>query len=231
MSDRSPLDEGATLTTAVFGVPVGGLIQVWTDKPTIWHLADAEGFAEAVGRGSLSRHRVRAGRYRELCLFDEETGTLMLQERQSVESSADGSRVGGRVFHSKPPSDVFGDPWEDLNSAIFRAAAEAFSRGELIVVEPGGWDDADGRYCLVVAVHDGGADQIILETVPTPTGSQLWPATEETTGQTISAPASEDALRGAGALAVEAISRWGVAPWDITITYVVPEEAFSDDAG
>lgn len=227
MSD-SPLGDGAQLTTAVFGVPVGGLIQVWTDKPTVWHLSDPGSFTDIVGSGLIARTQIRPGRYREECLFDEESGTVVLESRHGAAQPESESQVGGRIFTAAPPSEVFGDPWEDLNVAIFRAAAQAFARHELIVVEPGGWDDSDGRFCLIVAVHDDGADQIILETSPAPTGSELWPPTDQSDHQTISAPASEDALRGAGALAVEAISRWGVAPWDVTITYVVPSEAFGD---
>lgn len=228
MSDDAPLGDGVQLTTAVFGVPVGGIVQVWTDKPTIWHLADPGAFADIVGSGLIARTQIRPGRYREECLFDEESGTLVLQDRQSAENDDEGPQIGGRVFTSAPPSEVFGDPWEDLNVAIFRAAAQAFTRHELVVIEPGGWDDSDGRFCLIVAVHDNGADQIILETSPTPSGSELWPPTDDLDHQTVSAPASEDSLRGAGALAVDAISRWGVAPWDVTITYVVPSEAFGE---
>ena len=229
MTDDFPLKKGTTLTTAVLGVPVGGLVQVWADKPTLWRLVDIGGFSDAVGVGAVARTQISPGRYREVCLFDEATGTVVLQERHFLEAAADqGFQVGGRVFNAEPPSEVFGDPWEDLNVAIFRAAAQAFARHELIVIEPGGWDDSDGRFCLIVAVHDDGADQIILETSPAPSGSELWPPTDQTDHQTISAPASEDSLRGAGALAVEAISRWGVAPWDVTITYVVPSEAFGE---
>lgn len=226
MADDFPLDEGTTLTTAVFGVPVGGLVQVWTDKSTVWHLHDAAAFADSVGRGHLARTKIGPGRYRESCLFDEESGTLMLQERRVAERTDDGFQVGGRVFTSEPPSDVFGDPWIDLSTAVFRAAAQAFGRGELIVVEPGGWDDSDGRYCMIAAINDDGVEQIVLETAPVPSGSEVWPATAETAGQTITAPATEDSLRGAGTLAIDAVNRWGVAPWDVTITYVVPGEAF-----
>lgn len=228
MAEDFPLSEGTTLTTATFGVPVGGLVQVWTDQPTVWHLVDAAGFSDAVGVGAVARTRISPGRYREACLFDVETGTLVIQQREVAGHTDAGYQIGGRVFTSEPPSDVFGDPWEDLSAAIFRAAGQAFARGELIVVEPGGWDDSDGRYCLIGAFHDEGADQIVLETAPAPTGSEVWPASDDTTGQTISAPATDDSLRGAGTLAIDAVNRWGVAPWDVTITYVVPAEAFTE---
>lgn len=230
MSGEFPVSDGTTLTTAVFGVPVGGLVQVWTDRPTVWHLADAAAFSDAVGQGTVSRTQIRTGRYREACLFDENTGTLMLEQRGVAEQTDEGYRVGGRVFSAQAPSDVFGDPWDDLRDAIVRTAAKAFARGELIVVEPGGWDDADGRYVLIVAVNDDGVDRIVMETVPTPTGSESWPpADDDDSGQTVSAPATDEALRGAGSLAIDAINRWGVAPWDVTVTYVVPGEAFTDD--
>lgn len=230
MPDDFPLSEGTTLTTAVFGVPVGGLVQVWTDKPTVWRLVDVGGFSDAVGIGSVARTQIGPGRYREVCLFDDENGTVVLQERHFLEASDKGYQVGGRVFQAEPPSEVFGDPWEDLSAAVFHAAARAFDRGELIVVEPGGWDDSDGRYCLIGAFHDGAVDQIVLETSPVPAGSEVWPATDETAGQTISAPVSDDTLRGAGTLAIDAVHRWGLAPWDVTITYVVPPEAFTEQA-
>ncbi|MFC0316021.1 hypothetical protein ACFQNE_15070 [Gordonia phosphorivorans] len=231
MTDDFPLKKGTTLTTAVLGVPVGGLVQVWAGKPTLWRLVDIGGFSDAVGVGAVARTQISPGRYREVCLFDEATGTVVLQERHFLEAAADqGFQVGGRVFNAEPPSEVFGDPWEDLSTAVFHAAARAFERGELIVVEPGGWDDSDGRYCLIGAFHDGGIDQIVLETSPVPAGSEVWPATDEEQGQTISAPVSDDTLRGAGTLAIDAVHRWGVAPWDVTITYVVPPEAFTDHA-
>lgn len=224
-----PLNEGATLSTAVFGVPVGGLVQVWADEPTVWHLNDAAAFADTVGTGSVARTQIGPGRYREAALFDAETGTLMLQERQVSERTDESYQAGGRVFTAEPPSEVVGDPWDDLGRAVFRAAAEAFGRGELIVVEPGGWDDSDGRYCLIAGIHEDGEDRILLETKPAPTGSEVWPATDETEGQTIAAPASEESLNGASTLTVDAVSRWGVAPWDVSLTYIVPAEAFIEE--
>ncbi len=226
MSDEFPLGEGATLTTAVFGVPVGGVVQVWTDKSTIWHLHDAAGFTDAAGKGTVGRTRIAPGRYREACLFDESTGTLMLQDRHALEHSEEGFQVGGRVFTAEAPSEVFGEPWEDLANAVFRAAVAAFRRGEVIVVEPGGWETSDERYCLIAGINDDGVDRLILETVPAPTGSEVWPPSDDPKGQTISAPASDEAIEGVGTLAIDAVHRWGLAPWDVTITYVVPGEAF-----
>ncbi|WP_440714098.1 hypothetical protein [Gordonia sp. FQ] len=231
MAEDFPIDEGTTLTTAVFSVPVGGLVQVWTDKSTIWHLHDAEAFSAVVGLGGVARTRIAPGRYREACLFDEDSGTLMLQERHAAEHTADGYQVGGRVFTSEPPSEVAGSPWDDLRDAVARAAGEAFGRGELIVVEPGGWDDSDGRYCLIAAMSGEHGEQIVLETVPVPAGSTVWPATDDTEGQTVSAPITDDALRAAGTLAIDAVNRWGVAPWDVTITYIVPAETRTEPEG
>ncbi|MFT3661848.1 MAG: hypothetical protein QM809_10730 [Gordonia sp. (in: high G+C Gram-positive bacteria)] len=228
MSD-TPQTAGESLPLAVFGVPVGGLVQVWTDEPTLWQLTDADGFGELVATGSIARAEIGPGSYREIARFDAATGALTLETLTATEGAENPESVTSRVFTSQAPQEVTGDPWEDLGRTIFRATAAAFSRGELIVVEPGGRESMGDRYCLIAGIHEDGTDRILLETKPAPTGSEVWPPSDDPEGQTIAAPASEEALNGAVSLALDAINRWEIAPWDVALTYVVPAEAFREE--
>ena len=201
---------GMTSTTAVIGVPVAGVVQLWTDEPSIWQVADFDAFTAIVGTGRLARTEVAPRRFRETGMLDETTGTLTVDD--------------GTVFALTPAEAFDGDFWDSLNGTVTRVAAEAFGRAEAVVTERGGWTASDTEYCLAGALMSEGEPIVLIETAPTPTDDDFWPPSDDPIGQTVTAPLSEESLPGVGVLTMAAVNGWGVAPWDVVITYVVPDQ-------
>lgn len=197
-----------TSTTAVIGLPVAGVVQLWTDEPSIWRVAEFDALAELVGTGQIERTEVAPRRFREVGVLDDAAGTLT---------------VDGTVFALEPADAFDGDFWDALNRTVTATAADAFGRGEMIVIERGGWTASDSEYCLAAALVNDGRPIVLIETAPAPSDDDYWPPSDDATGQTVTAPLSEESLPGIGALTMSAVNGWGVAPWDVVATYVVPD--------
>ncbi|MEP9395383.1 hypothetical protein ABLE94_24440 [Gordonia sp. VNK1] len=218
------LTEGAILSTVVLGAPVGGVLQVWGDEPSLWSVCDLDQLAAMVGVGRIARTRIEQGRYREAGFIDDDGTALLLQARVPLETSDEGHRGAATYFALTPATEVFGNPWAELADLISRGAIGAIQRGEILVVEQGGWE-SQPRYCLLAAMGANERIEMVIETAPAPGTSRMWPPAVSGSGQTIRAPFSDDTVGVSGRLAVEAISEWGCAPWDLTFTYVVPSES------
>ncbi|MDR2280193.1 MAG: hypothetical protein LBE07_04955 [Gordonia sp. (in: high G+C Gram-positive bacteria)] len=201
-------------TSAVIGVPVAGVVQLWTDAPSIWQVDDFDGFASLVGTGQIARTEIAPRRFREVGLLDEEAGTLT---------------VGDATFTLTPAEAFDGDFWDSLNASVTRIAADAFGRAEIVVTERGGWETSDAEYCLAGALINDGQPIVLIETAPTPTDNDFWPPSDDPVGQTVTAPLSDESLPGVGVLTMAAVNSWGVAPWDVAVTYLVPDRDTADE--
>ncbi len=206
---------GAAMSSvpAVIGLPVAGVVQLWTDEPSIWRVDDFEQFSALVGTGQLERTEVAPRRFRETGLLDETAGTLTLD---------------GTVFALRPADEFDGDFWDSLNAAVTAIATDAFGRGEIVVTERGGWESSDDEYCLAGALMNDGEPVVLIETAPVPTENAFWPPSDDPVGQTVTAPLSDETLPGIGVLTMAAVNGWGVAPWDVAITYIVPDRGADD---
>ncbi|MFM9376557.1 hypothetical protein [Gordonia sp. VNK21] len=223
-SNRSPIE----LLLAVLGIPAGGVVQVWMDDHNagLYRIPDDDHFAAVIGTGTLTRALMAPGRCREICQLQPSIGLLVLQEDRRANRRTDsGYPAGYGSYQVSPATEVIGDPWKDLSEFIARILEPAFTRGELIAVEPGGWHhDRSAPFVLIGATMIDGQTRLVIETQPPVTDSDIWPPSDDPEGPSIAAPLHDGTLRSCGAFAVDAVMRWGVEPWDVTVTYLDPEE-------
>ncbi|MFD4181039.1 hypothetical protein [Rhodococcus sp. NPDC058514] len=212
------LEVGATLTTAMISPVAGGLVRTWTDTDSaLWSVDDPDGLSELLGRGLIARTSMPDERFREAVLLDAEAGTLLVQGRfpESAEN------IPARVFRLGEPVRPERNPWTDLDHFLAAAAVSAVERGEFWVAELGGWDAPHEPYCFFGVIDDEGERVSVIETAPVPRDTGVWPEVPEDgrPGTSVSSPASEDTIAAAGIFAVTAVESWGIAPWDVALTY------------
>lgn len=156
-------------------------------------------------------------RFREAVLLDAEAGTLLVQGRfpESAEN------IPARVFQLGEPAAPENNPWTDLDEFLSTAAVSAVERGEYWVVELGGWDAPDEPYCFFGVVDDEGERVSVIEAAPVPRGTGVWPEVPDDgrPGTSVSSPVTEDTVEAAGIFATTAVEAWGVAPWDVAVTF------------
>ncbi|MFC9787426.1 hypothetical protein [Rhodococcus sp. NPDC127528] len=208
---------GATLTTAMISPVAGGLVRTWTETDSaLWAVDDPAGLTGLLGRGLVARTAVPDNRFREAVLLDAAAGTLVVQNR-----FADGREVEARAFRLGEPVRPANNPWTDLDDFLSAAAVSAAERGEYCVVELGGWDAPAEPYCFFGVVDDGGERVSVIEAAPVPRGTGVWPEVPDDgrPGTSVSSPASAETVAAAGIFATTAVEAWGVAPWDVALTF------------
>jgi hypothetical protein len=160
---------------------------------------------ESLARGRAPRTSLEPGRAREFGRLDR-AGVLV---------------VGNRPFAVELGSDP------DVSEALWSAAAEVFrdaagdaiARGELLVIEPGGWEPASEKYA-VCGARKTPTDEwsLYVEASPAPRGPS-WPEPAEgASGWGVTAPAEPEALAAVGDLLAEAVSTWARSPLDVVLT-------------
>jgi hypothetical protein len=217
----SAIEPGETLETAMLSPCVGGLVRTWTDHGSrLWGVADPSTLASSMGRGVIARTLREEGRFREVALLHERTGTLLLQSRWPTQTSEGAIESMVPVVQLTAPMPAATSPWADLQAVLGQAVRHTLEIDGLLVVEQGGWDAPIEPYCLFLVVHDHG-DVSIVECAPAPTGATLWQQDRQAgaAGATMSAPATEATLGVVPALIVDACATWGLEPWDLAITY------------
>ncbi|MFE3290764.1 hypothetical protein [Rhodococcus sp. NPDC059234] len=211
------LEVGTTLTTAMISPVAGGLVRTWTETASaLWAVDDPAGLADLLGRGLIARTAVPDNRFREAVLLDAVAGTLLVQNR-----FADGGESDARVFRLGQPVRPENNPWTDLDDFLSAVAVSAAERGEYCVVERGGWDAPAEPYCFFGVVDDSGERVSVIEAAPVPRGTGVWPEVPDDgrPGTSVSSPASTETVEAAGIFATTAVEAWGVAPWDVALTF------------
>ncbi|MCS3781152.1 hypothetical protein [Tsukamurella ocularis] len=219
MTDRPPIPAGSQLTTAVLGLPLAGVVRLWTDRPSTWRVRDYDALLSRLGTGSIARTATAPHRYREAAFLDAANGQLLIQARNLLSTNDQGYSAEGFVVDLEPADLPQEDLWDELRATLSRIALHAIQRGEAMVVELGGWDPPVEPYCLATALVEDGEARSVVETAPAVSGSEFWPEVGEQPGQTLSAPLTEDTVSVIGILAADALLSWGVHPCDLAITY------------
>jgi hypothetical protein len=159
-----------------------------------------------LGRGLAPRTSLEPRRYREIGRLDR-AGVLV---------------VGNRPFAVEKCSepDVSDSLWGAAAAVLQDAAVNAIARGELLVVEPGGWETGSETFAVCGAKRmPDGEWFLYVEAAPAPTVPS-WPEPPEgEPGWGVSAPADEDALSTLGDLLAGAISMWARTPLDVVLTF------------
>jgi hypothetical protein len=161
---------------------------------------------ELLGRGRAPRTSLEPGRAREFGRLDR-AGVLV---------------VGNRPFAVEIGSDpeVSEALWTAASEVVRDAAGAAIARGELLVIEPGGWEPAAEKYAACGARKaPTGEWSLYVEASPAPTGPS-WPAAAAgASGWGVTAPADAEALAALGDLLAEAVSMWARSPLDVVLTF------------
>ncbi|MFZ0832875.1 MAG: plasmid pRiA4b ORF-3 family protein [Mycobacterium sp.] len=222
MPEDLPLQPGDFGTVAMLSLCAGGLLRTWTDTGSrLWTVHDADLLREIQGTGTISRTLRGAGRFREVGLLFEKTGTLILQSRFPTKDDGDHLQFDSHVFSLGPAGDVAESTYDEVRSLLSQAIRNALSNNEFLLVELGGWDAPFEPYCLFILTEEDDAVVSMIETVPDPRGSRLWEPhiVEGRQTQNLSAPASAETIDVAPILMMDAIGTWGLQPWDLALTF------------
>ncbi|MFI0407810.1 hypothetical protein [Actinomadura sp. 3N508] len=203
--------------------PVGGYIALWDENDVgFWRLSGSP--PSMMAEGAMIRLDDEAGRYRELGLLDRETDLLVLRDREPGPG-------GTPVVQLMPLTPVTMDEarTESTRGGVTAAewlgdaAGAAASRGESLTVHPGGWQ---GPFLPSVGIealqNSDGAWLSAVRATPVPIGAEYWsdhPAAPEAEYQQLEAPASYEAIRLGGALALTAFIEWGIHPLMLGMTF------------
>jgi len=223
MGDNSDfgVEPGGILDTAMLSPCVGGLVRTWTnDASRLWGVADPSTLSPAMGQGLIARTLREEGRFREVALLHERTGTLLLQTRRPT-ATADGDlQFEAPTVQLTEPGAPTSSAWADLKELLGQAVRYTIQVDGFLVVERGGWDAPPEPYCIFLVLHEP-SEMSVVEAAPAPIGARLWEQSLRpgAAGATMSAPATDQTFAVVSVLMVDACATWGLQPWDLVLTY------------
>lgn len=223
--DAAGLRAGATLTTAMLSPCVGGLVRTWTDtgQSRLWSVAEAEYLHDVQGTAQLSRTPYGEGRFREVGLLSDDGAMLSVMSRFPREAEDGSLQFDGSLLTLGPADAPGASSYADFRSLLDRAVRRTVETNEYLIVEKGGWDAPAEPYCLFAAVVQDGTTVSVIEAAPAPHGSEIWAPSIDpgAAGATLRAPLTEDSIGVVALVMIDAIATWGLAPWDLALTFGV----------
>lgn len=222
---------------------VGGLLRTWTGTGSrLWQVSGGDLLQESVGRGQLARTEVESGRFREVGLLEDPSGsgppgmgrlllTARWQSGSKGASSMDLRMIGEPVLLAPLADDDLtghGDQlWTSFVGHLSEVCVQTAERGEVLLLEGGGVAHELWPYALLAVTPElDGSWASRLEVSPAPgPGTPGWDQAgrgrneDGTDGASMTAPATFEAVRGAGFLLAVAASQWAATPQDLAITY------------
>lgn len=218
------VEVGDVASTVILSPCVGGLMRTWTESGSthLWSVPSAEFFLANQGVGVLGRTSRKEGSFQESGMLVEDRQALMLRQRFPTEQDADGNmRIPGYMVNlelAREPSESVADDFVQL---LTQAMGHVQTAEEALVVELGGWGTQPGPYCLFVETEQRGVRINSFQTAPQPIDSPRWsphnvPGESRTT---LTLPAGNETLEQGPWLMLDAIHRWGLTPWDLTLTF------------
>jgi len=223
MSEGMPLKPGASGTVAMLSLCAGGLLRTWTGSGTsrLWSVHEADVLSSIQGTGVIGRTVREEGRFREVGILFEDSGTLILQSRFPTKGDGDHLHFESPVLTLEPAGDIAHSVYDDVRALLSQAIRSALSHNEFVLVELGGWDAPFEPYCLFILTTEDEGLVSMIETVPDPHGSTVWEPfiVEGRETQNLSAPASAETIDVAPFVMMDAIATWGLQPWDLALTF------------
>lgn len=223
MADDVSIQPGDSGELVQLSPCLGGLVRTWTDsgESQLWSVSQSQWLLGAQGTGSIARTPREDRRFREVAWLSGEEHRLTVQWRFPTETDDGEVTLDANVVSLELAGRPADDPFEDLRELLGRAIGHCIDKNEFLVVEKGGWDPPDEPFCLFLLVNEEEGLVSVVETAPPPHGSEVWaaniaPGREATT---LSAPASPGTIEVAPLLMMEAMSTWGVEPWDLALTF------------
>lgn len=221
MSKNFPLNPGDTSVVAQLSLCAGGLVRTWGDTSRLWSVPDDAYLRSVMATGTIARTVREENRFREVAFVSEDTGTLWLQSRFPKATDNGTMELEGSIVELQPAKEPSASTFDDVRELLTQAIHHALSRNEYLLVEQGGWDAPDEPFCLFIVIPDGDDLVSIIETAPAPNGSDIWRPHIVADGgsTTLSAPATSDTVEVAPLIMLDAIATWGLAPWDLALTF------------
>jgi hypothetical protein len=222
----SPGQRGDVLQTVLVGYPIAGILALWHDDGNVSYCRarEPDALTDHLGAGAIARSEVAPRRFREAGLFNPRTNVLLLPARHSeLEHLAAATVELTAVESDEAHESVSRSDPASFYLRLGPIAVEAARRGEFVAVETGGWEIPFSPFALLMAVREpDGSWSSLVETEPVPKGVPIWsakPHAEEAAGQTLSWPASVDAITVASKLAALAIEAWGIPLLDLGLSF------------
>jgi hypothetical protein len=159
----------------------------------------------SLAHGVAPRTSLKPGRFREAGRLDT-AGVLRIAKQEfTVE-----------VVEEPPVSEAL---WDAAAEVLQDAAADAITRGEYLVVEPGGWETAAEPYAQAGARKSDDEWSLYVEALPAPRAAS-WPdPLEGQSGWGVAAPAEPETFAALGDLLSDAVATWALSPLDVVLTF------------
>ena len=222
-AEAPDLTEGDVLEPVMIGPPVRGRIATWHDDGRrLWALDDAQTGSALVGTGQLARMSREPQRFREVVMAPQRGSKLIAVERAGPDEDGTVTMASMVLATSQvglEQEDADDAAWGEFAGWLTGVVVMAAQRGELVVVEAGGWPFTDEPFALAfaAATDDGGVMHI--ERAPAALPARHWPPSDQVEGQTISAPISAGTLELVGPLLTAAVRTWADSPHDVCLTF------------
>lgn len=223
--DALGLATGDALSTVLLSPPILGTIRTWNGAPALWALPSGrEHDWHVIGRGVLARTEVGPHRYREVALLST-TGMLVLLDRHGSHVPMGYSSHDAQTLSLRGTTHLPGDPqtaWQAFASWLGSVAVDAARRGEILLVELGGWPHHPHPYALFRIRRSATGDATShIEASPAPTGQATpWgAASRDGSTAVLGASANLETVSVAGHLIAAAVAGWAPTPWDVCLTF------------
>ena len=187
---ETPVSEGDVLETVLLGLLLDGNLRLWRSNgiaETV-RVAEAQQFADLLGRGIAARTSPEPRRYREVAFLNEDRRTLLVMGRPQAGNdpiTAAGAGFTVEWCDEPPPTKQL---WMAAVEYLGVAVVDAVRRGEFVVVETGGWDAVPSPYAMTITTRlEDGTWLSQIEAQPAPR-SPSWPEpSADQPGSTLSA--------------------------------------------
>lgn len=212
---RSP-PVGATLTTAIPGIPIGGCIALQIgERQTYWRMADGDLQAK-LGRGVTGRSPLSENRFRDLVLIDEQTGHALIPDRYTTDGAMTGA--GTRLVPATAEEIGIAVNDETVREAyrwVGRMISEASSRSEFLTLQPleHQGEECD-PYVLMGIRYLENETTVIASCSPAPSENTPFRGMS-----TLEAPASPETIEGIALRVMYVMLEWGKHPLTMAITF------------
>jgi hypothetical protein len=219
--DLPPLAPGTMMSTVILSPVIDGLLRTWeNDRPETWRVEDPSGLTAELGRGGVARAPVESDRFREVGMLSVsgDRGVLMIPARYQKDDSVSGTGFELSRVKTTPVTD---NPWNDLQPWLRLVTFSAAERGDVVLLERGGWDAPRQPYALFVVRQSDRGWVTHLEAAPAPAlGQPPWPSPPpQLEGAKLSAPATRTSVAAAAVAMVMAAQEWAASPLDVGVTF------------
>lgn len=218
--------------TVIVGMMTYDHIRIWRDgAPSTWQIKshkESSELKESLNLGQIGTEAFRDGYYRTVAELDPVSMVACFHTHESF------GRFGGKSSHGqfvqlsplprrgRSTITSAGDIRYQIEAAVTVASEFSSRHGDLLIVS--GYDVAGPALTVGTAFRDG-QTLSILSAAPGP-GTPRWLDQADNRAMLIATldPHNRDEV---GELAWDALTAWGIKPWDVVFTFISPIEQVS----